>query len=261
MNKLPLPRLSNGRVLKHLAKLDPLIALVAVQIRTHQRDYFFNSRSPKILLPLSMSDPTSMSLRERYGAARVGDKLSWITTMREGHELHCCPMCGGTGVAALDHVLPKANYPEFAIYSFNLVPTCDACNRRRSNKGANYHFVHPYFDHSLLDALRLEVMFRAPLDAVRFSLVAKGVVGTNLQRVNDQLQHTLPVLLFRRQMRARWKEWHKRFFKNIKTAETRLLDDIELIDDTARNSWDTAFLWGLAGDESARNWMAATPPP
>ncbi|MCY1232230.1 hypothetical protein D9M72_447070 [compost metagenome] len=63
--------------------------------------------------------------------------------------------------------------------------------------------MHPYFDQAMLDALCLQVMFRSPFDAVRFSLAATGVAGHELKRVNDQLVQTLPLLVFRRQMRAR----------------------------------------------------------
>lgn len=260
MNRLQRPRVNNMGVLNHLATLDPLVAAQATQFRGRQREYFSKTRDPNDLLPIAMPGATAISLRERYGAARVGDQLAWINRMRNEHELNSCPMCGGTGVAALDHVLPKSHYPEFAIFSFNLVPTCDACNRRRLNKGAKFHFVHPYFDHALLQALRLEVRFRSPFDAVRFSLSAVEVAGKDLQRVNDQLAQTLPLLVFRRQMRARWNEWHRRFRKDAKTAEARVLDDLEIFEETARNSWDCAFLWGLAGDDKAMKWMVATPP-
>ena len=260
MNKLQRPHVNNMGVLNHLVKLDPLVAAQATQLRARQRDYFSKTRNPNGLPPLAMPDATATSLRERYSAARAADRLGWIKLMRNEHQLNSCPMCGGTGVAALDHVLPKSDYPEFAIFSFNLVPTCDACNRRRSSKGAKFHFVHPYFDHALLHALCLQVTFRSPFDAVRFSLFATGVAGNDLQRVNDQLVHTLPLLVFRRQMRARWNEWHRRFHKDDKSAEARLLDDLDIFEETARNSWDCAFLWGLASDDRAVKWMVATPP-
>ena len=112
----------------------------------------------------------------------------------------------------------------------------------------------------MLDALCLQVTFRSPFDAVRFSLVATGVAGHELKRVNDQLAQTLPLLVFRRQMRARWNEWHRRFNKSKKSAEARLWDDLEIFEETARNSWDCAFLWGLALSDPAMRWMVATPP-
>jgi hypothetical protein len=62
-----------------------------------------------------------------------------------------CPFCGISESSTLDHYLPKEQYPEFAVYSLNLVPACSPCNIRKRDKVIDEDtdvrlFVHPHFD-------------------------------------------------------------------------------------------------------------------
>lgn len=61
-----------------------------------------------------------------------------------------CPFCGGVGrPQSLDHYLPKANYPQYAVLPQNLVPCCRDCNSGKSNSLAvieDEQSIHPYFD-------------------------------------------------------------------------------------------------------------------
>jgi hypothetical protein len=61
-------------------------------------------------------------------------------------------MCGSPKSGSLDHVFPKDDFPEYSLFSQNLVPACD-CNIKRSTDfvgaGANERVLHPYFDNLL----------------------------------------------------------------------------------------------------------------
>jgi len=60
-----------------------------------------------------------------------------------------CPSCGHGQVLALDHFLPKAIYPAFALHPQNLVPICQPCNTMKkeySPSSADTQLIHPYFD-------------------------------------------------------------------------------------------------------------------
>lgn len=62
-----------------------------------------------------------------------------------------CPFCGISESSTLDHYLPKELYPEFSVYSRNLVPSCGFCNNLKrelivDNDTGVRVFVHPYFD-------------------------------------------------------------------------------------------------------------------
>lgn len=65
--------------------------------------------------------------------------------------LAVCPFCGIGESSTLDHYLPKELYPEFSIFSKNLVPSCGSCNTRKStlvvDKDTSVRcFLHPYYD-------------------------------------------------------------------------------------------------------------------
>lgn len=62
-----------------------------------------------------------------------------------------CPFCGIGESATLDHYLPQENYPQYAIFPKNLIPCCDPCNRRKSDRVQCEEtqlrlFFHPYYD-------------------------------------------------------------------------------------------------------------------
>lgn len=71
-----------------------------------------------------------------------------------------CPFCGISESSTLDHYLPKEQYPEFAVYSANLVPACSPCNTRKRDKILDGDtdvrlFFHPHFDEIPADSFLL----------------------------------------------------------------------------------------------------------
>ncbi len=99
--------------------------------------------------PLLISDSLKMGLLKNYGAPP--NVLSFIKNIRKSSP-KVCPMCGSLKTTSLDHVLPKEDYPEFAVYSKNLVPACD-CNTKRGtatkDTTTGVRVLHPYFDNCL----------------------------------------------------------------------------------------------------------------
>src|SRR6266571_1397377 len=60
-----------------------------------------------------------------------------------------CPLCSLGHVSALDHHLPKAEYPILAITPANLVPSCGWCQNAKDDaypQIAAEQTLHPYFD-------------------------------------------------------------------------------------------------------------------
>ena len=60
-----------------------------------------------------------------------------------------CPLCGQRVVKTLDHYLPKASYPTYALTPLNLVPACSDCNKSKLDRqavDAGDQTLHPYFD-------------------------------------------------------------------------------------------------------------------
>ena len=65
-----------------------------------------------------------------------------------------CLYCLIPGTSTLDHYIPKSKYPEFSIYSDNLIPCCRDCNSYKSTtwkRGNDRIIFNPYFDDPIND--------------------------------------------------------------------------------------------------------------
>lgn len=119
---------------------------------SYQRYTRFQGNALKIE-PMNLEDPLKSGLKSNY--SHPPSSLSYIDEIRSSSP-RVCPMCGSLKPHTLDHVLPKEDYSEFAIYSRNLVPACD-CNIKRGRtlveRDASARVLHPYFDDCLSDRL------------------------------------------------------------------------------------------------------------
>lgn len=82
--------------------------------------------------------------KQGQGGRQYYDKLIAATTK--------CPYCIIREVNQLDHVLPKADYPAFAVLPYNMVPSCRDCNENKGtpkiSQNGDLH-LHPYYDMEL----------------------------------------------------------------------------------------------------------------
>ncbi|WP_444943526.1 hypothetical protein ACJJIK_18505 [Microbulbifer sp. ZKSA006] len=90
-------------------------------------------------------------LFKNYNKPRPKD-LKFIDDI-ESSSPDTCPMCGSFKTTDVDHFLPKKHYPEFSVFSKNLIPACN-CNRNKATKivgeaSTKARFLHPYYDSCL----------------------------------------------------------------------------------------------------------------
>lgn len=62
-----------------------------------------------------------------------------------------CPYCSTPDSPFhVDHYLPRSDYPEFSVFTLNLIPACATCNSRYKGKkylnGDKRKYLNPYFD-------------------------------------------------------------------------------------------------------------------
>lgn len=60
-----------------------------------------------------------------------------------------CPLCAQRIVSTLDHHLPKSQYPSLVVSPINLVPSCQDCNKNKTDTvpmKSTEETLHPYFD-------------------------------------------------------------------------------------------------------------------
>lgn len=104
-----------------------------------------------------------------------------------------CPFCGISESSTLDHYLPKEQYPEFAVFPRNLVPSCAVCNTRKRdrvlNEGTNVRmFLHPCYD-TIPEMAFLTVRARMEANALILSYRLTRPVGMTLRTFRHLQSH------------------------------------------------------------------------
>ncbi|UCJ16929.1 hypothetical protein K5Q02_00550 [Pseudomonas sp. MM211] len=135
------------------------------------KNFLINSGSPQ-LVAVGLSSDQKDCLHAAYegGAKKYG--LNWIPKLRD-LPIGSCPMCGNLTLGTVEHYLPKTPFPEFSVFSWNLVPSCSSCNQKRGSKhvnGISQKLLHPIFDSVLLHKLRLVTRFNTSDAVTQFKL-------------------------------------------------------------------------------------------
>lgn len=103
-----------------------------------------------------------------------------------------CPFCGAGKLEEVDHYIPKEHYPEFTLFPLNLIPICNKCNKRKSDKfvdGSNGRlFINFYTDDmESVDFLSVDIEF-TPTDVkkstkIRYIADFSKIANTYLQEI------------------------------------------------------------------------------
>jgi hypothetical protein len=156
MKNIPVPKvddtlatteLSNNQRLNETSY--PYLKNELPQILAAYHDYEMQNGNALNVNPLVISGSLKTGILKNYNSRPR--PLNYIELIRKSSP-RVCPMCGSLKSFSVDHLMPKEDYPEFSIYSKNLVPACD-CNFKRgrttSDRVRNVRVLHPYFDHCL----------------------------------------------------------------------------------------------------------------
>ncbi|NOI76979.1 hypothetical protein F0224_14915 [Vibrio coralliilyticus] len=223
--------------------------------------------------PINITDDLASALKVHYTSEPKC--FSFIPTLRKSSR-RVCPMCGSLGTGTLDHLLPQALYPEFAVFSKNLVPACD-CNSKRkevvtgvcTETGNPVRVLHPYFDDCLSERqiyfsivpdpeyplARFELRYINPTspqyDSIRFH-VEKVVVPSGICDGMDDMWssladypsdkiHTIP----------------SNTPISLDKLNTALFDALGRHDreKTTPNNWESIFVYSIIESESAKEWI------
>ncbi|WP_193188988.1 HNH endonuclease [Nisaea sediminum] len=103
-----------------------------------------------------------------------------------------CPYCNFGSIESLDHILPKAVYPEFSVKPMNLVGCCDRCNKKKDDAFptcSDDGFLHPYFEHVNHVTWLVADIERTTPAAATFRVGAPNLDSDLLARVEKQFAH------------------------------------------------------------------------
>ena len=124
----------------------------------HYKDYikryetYFVGNSLELLEAThpNLDEADSKDLQKLYHYTRgIIKTLRHDVLTEDGYENDFCPLCGVNLVNTMDHFIPQKGYPLFAVHPLNLIPSCDTCNKGKSDnitdKG-NRRFWNVYID-------------------------------------------------------------------------------------------------------------------
>lgn len=225
--------------------------------------YRIKKGNPWKISPVVCSAKVANARKDFYRKRASSPPFRQIRNMKG---LLCCAMCGSPNNGTLDHYLPKELYPEFSIFTYNLLPACLFCNSGK--KGANVkgsktseRFLHPYFDKFADDPLWTVKIVR-PLAAIGFHPVPLSTLGRKLRtRITFHLNNVLgePFYNFAET------QWHRLPYvlsaslgHSPKFKEVRAAVKIELLRSrlsAGENGWRTALLRGVLEDKGAITYL------
>jgi len=138
-----------GNVRSHLNLMTTDITNVKSRFTNYQSykktlEYLENS-SPSIFQTSNLND----SLFGLYDSASQ-DTKNLKEAIQKISEIKC-PYCGIDTPSHLDHFLPRSKFPEFSIFTPNLIYVCSICNSKYKgddvvNVAGERKFFNPYFD-------------------------------------------------------------------------------------------------------------------
>jgi len=100
---------------------------------------------------LSLQEKEKLALLKLYNPRnrKIIDVKNSVTTTSGNRINNLCQYCTINTVGPMDHIMPKASFPEFSVHSSNLLPCCAECNSRKSSAwllGGNRKFLNLYLD-------------------------------------------------------------------------------------------------------------------
>lgn len=248
-------------------KCFPHLAMQVPAIKAGYVQYVAEGGNALNIANVALPDGIVAQLKALYSSPSMD--LPHIKRIREESEANCCPMCGSFHSGTLDHLLPKAVYPVFAIFGPNLVPACK-CNSTRTDlltgENVNERILHPYFDDILSDRL-LKAHFDdyglAPRIELRLILEPEHAFAA---AANFHLRNVVERTSVLRHLRTNWGNLLRR--PSLTASDLRhppasrealeeiLLAELDRQDDThgSRNNWQSMFLAGLL-DAPLLDWL------
>lgn len=165
-----------------------------------------------------------------------------------------CPLCNQRNATTLDHYLPKSKYPLLSIVPLNLVPACKDCNTGKlcdSPCNNVEETLHPYYD-NVEDFIWLKSNVRSPKPfLIEYYTDPPADIDPLLR---DRIKYHFDNFSLGRLYKVHAAEE----FANIKIqlanvfrkgGQDALVDFLKEChysrEITNKNSWQTAFYWGL----------------
>lgn len=224
--------------------------------------YGIYNKNRRFLEKLQSDDSISRELAICLNACYTGSTKPLAMLKQQIKKLQVkypiCPYCGLNVADAFDHYLPKGKFPEFSIYSQNLIPICSQCNRLKSEQflnGTQRTFINSYFDDFVnIQFLNVKITFQAKSD---IPTVEFGIDTSNLSKKQQNLAkgHLKLLNLYDRYLEISTQqisEIHAKYRRHaigrdLEELRHLLIDEVEtLTESKGPNNWQVALYRALS---------------
>jgi len=271
LNKLPLPKVKDLTLLKSISQNKrlnsyPELGKSATALRASYARYRLKKGDAHSIDAAVLPDDVKGYLKGHYTSPPKD--LTHLARLRSESADANCPMCGSMHSGTLDHVLPKDDYPEFAILSLNLAPACQ-CNSKRGTVfkgGAGERVLHPYYDDCLGERLlRADFTDLGDLPSIDLALMITPA-HPNFAAVSFHVEHIVRRTAIINYLRRRWNALCAKPSTVIRDLRIKpasvfeLISCLELERETldechgGRNNWNSVFVSGLI-DPNVAAWL------
>jgi hypothetical protein len=201
---------------------------------------------------------TRAELENLYDRVLVGggERTAYEAIKKRGRYGRC-PYCGQRDVKTLDHYLPKATFPEFAVLPANLIPCCSDCNHDKFEHSPSSYFdqlFHPYFDDwARFEVLKADIRIGSTID-VTFRINSEALPQEVSKRASTQFMQLKLGSLYANQASVELVQRREVFQKTFATGGRDALEDELRREHQSRrkpfpNAWEPVLYLALAENE------------
>lgn len=220
-----------------------------------------------------IGDTISSDLKDRLEKhyLRPYSELKYISIIREKGSPDVCPMCGSLKSGTVDHFLPKTDYPEWAIFSKNLVPACDCNVKRRSDvRGTSFfqRVLHPYYDNCLNSRI-VKLELSGDLNNPNMNLVPINVSNVSTMTIQYHINTVIIRSGIFDWLNEKWQVMRRRPCNVISGIPRRALtitmiqledylnDTLDCKDEEhgTPNNWYSILIYGIKQSSNAKSWL------
>lgn len=243
-----------------------------IVIRDQYQTFLNNGGDPWQVFPVNLDTNLKESIKGHYSQSPK-NCLEFISDIRYKSPSLVCLMCGSAGMGTLDHYLPKDIYPEFSIFSANLVPACN-CNslRKTTHKGRAIpqRVIHPYFDQFVTDRL-YQAQFEGDFETPQITIEVIDDTHPNYETIKFHLESVI--------LNDFTSGWFEKYWSNLALRPDDILElvlpDSTVVVQSANlataltrfrnakdkefgtpNNWYSMFYTGLLTDNNRLDWLA-----
>ena len=242
---------------------------IAAQIKLDYDNYDSNKYNLEIMVPDSSVSAQADYLLNCYERGKKIDdiKKSIKDNIPSGIKGKCL-YCMISEPHTLDHYLDKSEFPEFSIYTDNLLPICSRCNNKKGTKwvnGSDRLFINNYFDDIISDNyLFIDIGLSSGIPFVeRVRLDFSGVIATKKQ-IDLVESHYKELDLIKRYKKSaiglletivcELTEPTRENLSACEEAIQRKLNAFEKINGS--NHWEAAVCRGILDNKAVMSWLS-----